>query len=272
MKRWRSTWWAYALLIYGGACAAFYSFQHLFFFQPKALDANHALTFPMRIRFTAQTLPFDSATKIDVVKFLPDSGVQPKGVVLFFHGNRYNVEHYSSYAPHFTSRGYECWMPDYPGYGRSTGEASIPLLQELALQLHKMAMKRYPADSILLYGKSLGSGVAAWLATRRDCRLLMLETPYASLADVASEYLPMLPVRWLMHHDLPVEDYLPNIAAPVVAWHGSADELIPLSKAARLRRYMKRRDIFYVLEGGRHNGLDSFSVYQRSLDSALLAR
>ena len=272
MKGWKASWWKYALLLYGGACAAFYSFQHLFYFQPQALDAQHALTFPMRIRFTEHKIPFDASTQIDVVKFLPDSGVQSRGVVLFFHGNRYNVEHYSSYAPYFTSRGYECWMPDYPGYGRSTGEASVPLLKELALQLHKMAMKRYPADSIVLYGKSLGTGVAAWLATRRSCRLLMLETPYSSLADLSSEYLPMLPVGLLMHDDLPTLDWLQQVQAPIIAWHGTADELIPLSKAARLSSAMKSTDAFYVLPGGRHNGLAEFSVYQRSLDSALLTR
>jgi hypothetical protein len=260
----------YGLLVYLVLCGGFYFYQHLFFFQPRKLDVNHVLTFPVQIRFAEAKLPFDSATIIDVVKFLPDDSV-PRGVVLFFHGNRYNVEHYSTYAPYFTSKGYECWMPDYPGYGRSSGEISVPVLKEVALQLYKMARAKYPAEKIMLYGKSLGSGIAAYTASQRDCRLLMLETPYRSLSQLAAAYLFLVPVKWLMHADLETEAYLPLVQAPIVAWHGTDDELIPVTHAASLTTHFKPGDQLYIVADATHNSLPAFVSYRHSLDSVLHA-
>lgn len=249
-------------------CGLFYFYQHLFYFQPQKLDVKHALTFPVHIRFQEAKIKFDSATEIDVVKFLPETP-RPKGVVLFFHGNRYNLEHYSTYAPYFTRRGYECWMPDYPGYGRSTGETSIPILKDLSIQLYKMANARYASDSIIIYGKSLGSGVGAYLASKRDCKMLMLETPYESISSLTSEYLFMLPVKMLLHDDLETGPYLSMVNAPVLAWHGDKDELIPLAEAIRLTRFMKPADKFYVLRSANHNGIPAVEWYHKSLDSSL---
>ena len=179
------------LLIYGLICGLFYTYQKHFFFRPKALDDQHKYQFVEGVPYTETKLPFDSATVIDVIRFLPKDSI--KGVVLFFHGNRSNVEHYSRYAPYFTRKGYECWMPDYPGFGRSTGELDIDILQKLSIQLYKMARAKYSPSQVVIYGKSLGTGIAAYLASERDCRHLLLETPYYSLASVAANYLFFAP-------------------------------------------------------------------------------
>jgi len=257
-----------SILLYLLLCALFYGYQHLFFFQPKALDANHVLTFPIRIKASTVKIPFDSATVIDVVRFAPDTG-KPKGVVLFFHGNRYNVEHYSSYAPYFTKKGYECWMPDYPGYGRSSGAMSVPLLEALSLQLYKMARARYPAQHISIYGKSLGTGVAAFLAAQQPCKQLILETPYSSLADLAAEFAFFLPVQWLMRYNLNSKQYLETTAVPITMLHGTADELIPYANAVSLLNAAKPTDAFYTVAGGKHNNLPSFALYHHVIDSLL---
>jgi pimeloyl-ACP methyl ester carboxylesterase len=258
----------YIVLLYIVLCGVFYSYQHLLYFQPKKLDINHALSFPMRIRFKEAKIPFDANTVIDVVKFEPDIDT-PKGVVLFFHGNRYNVEHYSTYAPYFTKLGYECWMPDYPGYGRSTGEINVKILKEIALQLHKMARAKYASDSIFIYGKSLGSGIAAYLASKRDCKLLMLETPYYSMSALTAEYLFMLPVKWLLREDIATHEYLPQVTAPVIVWHGTQDELIPITQASKLIPLMKPADKFYVIPGANHNSIPASPLFNNSIDSAL---
>ncbi len=250
------------------ACGVFYFYQHLFYFQPKQFDINHVFSFPVRIRFKEAKIPFDSSTIIDVVKFQPEDSV-PKGVVLFFHGNRYNVEHYSTYAPYFSRNGYECWMPDYPGYGRSTGEVSVPMLKEIAMQLFKMARAKYPSEKIMIYGKSLGSGIAAYLASQRDCKVLMLETPYYSLSELSSEYLFMMPVKYLLHEDLATNEYLPNVTAPTVVWHGSSDELIPLTEASRLIPLLKPKDRFFIMPDANHNSIAHYPAYQHSIDSLL---
>jgi pimeloyl-ACP methyl ester carboxylesterase len=256
------------ILIYGVLCGLFYTYQQYFYFKPKTLDAHDAYSFKDRLKYNEVSLPFDSATIIDIIKFLPEDSVS-KGVVLFFHGNRFNVEHYSSYAPYFTKHGYECWMPDYPGYGRSTGEMNIDILQKLSIQLYKMARVNYRPDQIIIYGKSLGTGIAAYLASMRDCRALILETPYHSLSSLTGNYLFFMPVHLLIKYNIDTYKHFQNITAPITAMHGDKDELIPLSNALGLLNDMKPSDAFYIIPGGTHNTLPMFNVYTHVVDSVL---
>ncbi|MCU0389337.1 MAG: lysophospholipase [Chitinophagaceae bacterium] len=256
------------VLSYALVCGLFFAYQHLLYFQPKALDVNHALTFPVRLKFSAVKIPFDTETQIDVVKFQPDSHyVKPKGVVLFFHGNRFNVEHYSTYAPYFAKHGYEVWMPDYPGYGRSTGEINAGLLDDIALQVYTMARKQFEPDRIILYGKSLGTGIASRLASVRDCRHLILETPYYSLSSLTQSYAWFLPVDWLLRFDLKTGEYFREINAPITALVAGNDELIPIDNSLRLLPDMKPSDRFIIVKEAKHNNLPDFKEYHQTIDS-----
>ena len=255
------------LIIYGLIAALFYSYQKHFFFQPKQLDKDHKYKFVEGVPYTETRLPFDSSTIIDVIRFLPADTV--KGIVLFFHGNRSNVEHYSRYAPYFTAHGYECWMPDYPGYGRSTGKMDVEVLQKLSIQLYKMARVNYKPSQIVIYGKSLGTGIAAYLASQRDCRHLVLESPYFNLASVAANYLFFLPVHRLVKYNLDTYRYFDDVTAPITIVHGDKDALIPLTNSASLISHMKTSDAFYIIRNGTHNNLPSFIKYKEILDSVM---
>ena len=254
--------------MYGVLCGIFYNYQQHFYFQPKTLALNNDFSFAPGLKYTETKLPFDKETVVDIVKFLPADTV--KGIVLFFHGNRFNVEHYSHYAPYFTKHGYECWMPDYPGFGRSTGEMNIAVLEQLSLQLYKMARVKYRPDQIVIYGKSLGTGIAAYLASERDCKQVVLETPYYSLASVTSNYMFFLPVHLLMKYDIDTYKFFDKITAPITVMHGDKDQLIPLSNAVKLIAHMKKNDGFYVIPGGKHNTLPKYGLYKEVVDSVMM--
>jgi uncharacterized protein len=255
------------ILIYAVLCGVFYNYQQYFYFQPKLLARNHKFNFANDLKHEETRLAFDKETVVDIVKFLPADSA--RGVVIFFHGNRFNVEHYSSYAPYFTKHGFECWMPDYPGYGRSTGELNVAMLEQLSIQLYKMARAKYRSDQIVIYGKSMGTGLAAYLAARRDCRHLVLETPYYSLSSLTSNYLFFLPVQLLLKYNLETRKYFKDITAPITILHGAKDELIPLTNAAALIPYMKSNDAFYILPGGKHNTLPRYPLYHHVIDSIM---
>ena len=256
------------MIIYGLIAALFYAYQQHFFFQPKQLDTSHKYQFVHGIPYTETKLAFDSSTVIDVIRFLPADSV--KGIVLFFHGNNSNIEHYSQYAPYFTQKGYECWMPDYPGYGRSTGKMDVDVLQKLSIQLYKMARVKYKPSEIIIYGKSLGTGLAAYLASQRDCRHLVLESPYYSLSSVADNYLFFLPVHRLVKYNLDTYRYFDDVTAPITVIHGGKDPLIPLTNSASLMAHMKSTDAFYIIRDGNHNNLTAFSKYTQVIDSVLM--
>jgi pimeloyl-ACP methyl ester carboxylesterase len=256
------------VLVYLLVCGLYYAYQHLLYFQPKSLNANHIFTFPVRLKFATLKIPFDENTQIDVVKFRADAQYQkPKGVVLFFHGNRFNVEHYSTYAPYFTGHGYEVWMPDYPGYGRSTGEIEMEVLDDLAVQLYKLARTQFAPGEIVVYGKSLGTGVASFLASQRDCRHLILETPYYSLSSLTQAYAYFLPIPNLIRFNLKTGAYFKEVGAPITVLTAAKDELIPLSNSLRLLTAMKKGDAFYIVDKAGHNGLPLQKQYHDIIDS-----
>jgi uncharacterized protein len=191
------------------------------------------------------------------------------GVVLYFHGNKGNIGRYGRHAAEFTARGYEVWMMDYPGFGKSTGPRSEQKLYDYALLLYKLARSRYRPDQIVIYGKSLGTGVAAQLASVRDCRRLILECPYFSMVSLIRHYLPIYPISTMLHYHFPTNEFLPSVTAPVAIFQGTADGLIPLSNAERLKSLLKPGDEFIPIEGGSHNDLADFPLFHQKLDSLL---
>lgn len=217
--------------------------------------------------FTEFNLRLDAETNFNVIRFHTKDTA--KGVVLYFHGNRENVKRYAPFAKHFTRNGYEVWMADYPGYGKSTGKMSEALLYEEALQVYKRARAEYPPNKIILYGKSIGTGIAAQLASVRDCRELLLETPYFSMVSLVRRVLWMYPLDLLMQYRFPTNEYLKKVTAPVTILHGTDDGLIAYDHALQLKKVLKPGDVFVELEKGKHNNLHTFPLFQQTIDRVL---
>ncbi|MCU0375139.1 MAG: lysophospholipase [Chitinophagaceae bacterium] len=254
------------LLCYVLLCALFFAYQQNLLFSPKALEASHIYSFSGVQRFAALPIVFDADTKIELVKFLPaDSNAASRGVVLFFHGNKDNVEHYSRYAPYFTRHGYEVWMPDYPGYGKSTGELTEDILYQIAEQVYKMARVNFEANRVVIYGKSLGTGIAAQLAAGHPAAHLLLETPYYNMTLLARSYAPILPVGLLLKYQLPAYLHLPLAKAPVTMLVAGHDEVIRPENTLKLLPLLRAGDSCLVLPGARHNSIPDYPQYHKAI-------
>lgn len=261
-------WIKLLLLVYALIGIAAYYLQDYFLFHPEPLARNQKFEFDQPHREV--NIPYDAASNLNIVQFSADSFPGgPKGVVLYFHGNKKNINWYARQVPEFTRRGYELWMIDYPGFGKSTGPLTEERLYAYAAQLYKMARAGYGADSIIIYGKSMGTGIAAELASTRSCKLLLLETPYYSLRSLVGRYLPVYPVSRMIHYNLPTWQYLPKVLAPVVIFQGTDDGVVPYSNAVRLQPLLKAGDRFITIEGGSHNDLQEYEGYRLGLDSVL---
>ncbi len=245
---------------------ALYYLQDKLLFHPQALPAGSSYHFNQP--FTEANIELDANTSINMVQFtVPDS--LRKGIVLYFHGNRENINHYAGFASNFTRNHYEVWMPDYPGFGKSTGKFSEEVLYEMALQVYKLARTKYKPEQIIIYGKSLGTGIAAELASVRDCRQLILETPHYSFTSLMRIICWMYPVDMLSHYKMPIHTYLSKVTALITIFHGTADGVIPYFNAQRLKPVLKSTDEFVTIEGGSHNDLNGFALMQQKLDSLL---
>ena len=259
-------WVKVIILVYCAAGFALYYFQDYFLFHPIPLARNHRYNFS--VPYKELNIPYDAASNLNIIQFAA-TGKPTKGVVLYFHGNRKNISWYARHAPALTRQGYEVWMPDYPGFGKSTGKLTEKRLYEYATQIYKLARTRYGKDDIIIYGKSMGTGIASYLASVNDCRELILETPYYSMHSLAAHYFPIYAVSKLIHYRLPTFEYLPKVMAPVTIFHGTSDWVIPYSNAKELETVLKPGDQFITIEGGSHNDLNEFPRMQQVLDSLL---
>ena len=251
------------LLVYIIGGIFLYFIQDLLLFHPTPLPQNH--TFSFRQPFEEVNVPVDGRT-LSIVKFHPHS--VRRGIVLFFHGNRHNVEHYSKYPSLFTKNGYEIWMIDYPGFGKSTGKRTEEAMYHDALLMYNYAAKEINKDSLVIYGKSIGTGVASFLASQRQSKQLILETPYYSIDALARHYFPFYPVIPMTRYSFPIYKYLKDVKTNVAIFHGTADEVIPYKQAKQLTAENKNVQLI-TIAGGKHNNLSRFPLFQQKLDSLL---
>ena len=259
-------WIKIILAVYALLGIAFYYLQEKILFQPWPLATNQVFKF--KEPFVESNLRLDELTNYNLVQFKTKDSVT-KGVVLYFHGNKGNINRYAKFAKNFTRNAYEVWMIDYPSFGKSTGQLSEVNLQEMALQLYKLARVQYKPAQIILYGKSMGTGIAAQLASIRDCKQLILETPYYSMVSLVNHYAFIYPVESILHYKFHTDQYLPKVVAPICIFHGTKDQLIPYSNAEQLKKIIKSTDLFVTLEKGTHHNLNEFPLMQQKLDSLL---
>ncbi len=241
--------------------------QESLIFHPKALSADYQFRFERP--FKEILLPLNNKNMLSIVQFKTADTTHIRGIVLYFHGNRENINRYEKYAINFTKHGYEVWMIDYPGYGKTTGKKTEERFYKDADVMYRMASVKISSDSIIIYGKSLGTGIASELAAVNNCRRLILETPYYSISSLGWYHFPIYPVQRMSRYHFPVYTYLQETKAPVTIFHGTNDQVIPYRHAKKLMNVLKPGDEFITIEKGRHNNLNDFELFHRRLDSVL---
>lgn len=267
MKRKKVFFWLrIVLIVYAGFGIALYYFQSRLLFHPVVLPSDYQFTF--KIPYSESSIPMNREDTIHMLRFMPDSA-EPKGLVVYFHGNMENVNHYADAVTVFTRKGFEVWIPDYPGFGKSRGEMEERKLYRMADQVLKLAASRFGKDSIILYGRSFGTGIASYAASTGRGRLLILESPYYSIPSLFRKYLFMYPLGRILDFEMPVWKYLQQTGCPVVIFHGKSDGVIPFDGTVRLKKFLKPGDDFITIPKGSHNDLSSFPEYQKKMDELL---
>lgn len=248
-----------ALAIYGGVCLFYYLFQERFIFIGFRKSPRYRFRFDCP--FEEVWLERDDGARLNGVLFNAD---EPRGIVLYFHGHHGSVQRWGRTADRFTALGFEVLMPDPRGYGKSTGKRSEQSLIDDAVAWFDHA-ERISGRMPVVYGRSLGSGLAVPVAARRKARLLLLETPFANLIDVAWNYLPFLPYRLLLRYPFRSDRAMRGVRCPVHIFHGQRDQVVPYSSALRLYAAIPAgtdRE-FHSFPKGRHSNLLRFTRFLR---------
>ena len=264
-KFWK--WVRIIFIVYVAGGIALYFLQDYILFHPVTLKKEHKYDFPEKHKDI--NIPINENSNLNIIQFFSTDSIR-KGVVLYFHGNKKNISWYAKYPPYFTRHGYEVWMIDYPGFGKSTGKFTERTLYNWADYLYSFAKTKFSADSIIIYGKSMGTGIAAHLASLQPCQRLILETPYYDFPSLIKQYFPIYPVDWMLHYKIPTNQYLEKVEVPVTIFHGTDDNVIRYSNAETLKKFLKKPgDEFLTIKGGKHNDLFKFKETIEKLDSLL---
>ncbi len=238
--------------------------QENYIFYPEKLPFDYAFSFPVPF----QELNFKTADNITINGLLFKAGCS-KGVVLYLHGNAGNLRSWGDLYADFTTRGYDVLFIDYRGYGKSTGTIeNEEQLHEDAKLIYQSLIENYGEDKIVVYGRSLGTGIAAKLAAEHKPKLAILETPYYNFTEVARHHFPSLLVMLILKYKLETNKYISNIKCPVYLFHGTNDQTIPYEHSPRLVALSSNIHLT-TLKGGTHNNLSEFTEYQEQLTKIL---
>lgn len=256
-----------AAVIYLALCLVLYFFQEKVIFFPQKLPQDYQFTF--RNKFEEVFLESNEAgrARIHALHFF---SVQPKGVILYFHGNAGSLAGWGQVAGAFTKLGYDVFMPDYRGYGKSTGKISQAALFSDARLCYDYLKQKYAARDIVIYGRSIGTGIAAYLASQIPHRFLILETPFYGLAQIARSYFPFLPVNQLIRYPLESYQYLQAVETPVYIFHGLQDEIVAYASGKKLEESLDGKNVEMItIPHGGHNNLGQFEKYWEGLKKIL---
>lgn len=246
--------------VYALLCVIFYFFQHYFFFRPEILPSH--FTYKYAFDFEEKTFEMEDGGIINSIYFqVPNS----RGVVYYLKGNSRSIKGWGKFAKDFLGNGFDFFMMDYRGFGKSRGKRTESILYNDAQHLYRWLLESYPENKIVVYGRSLGSGIATRVASWNQPNMLILDSPYYSFRYQIRRFGWFLPLRFLLRYQIRSDQFFKSMRCPVHIIHGNADRLIPFKNSQKLVETRPDITTLYEIEGGGHNDLPDFGEYYEHL-------
>lgn len=247
-----------------------YSNQEEILFRKKTLPQDYAFQFEEP--FQEFFLEPEPGVKINALYFTAEN---PKGAVIYYHGRGGDLSgNWDRVSKEFTSRGYDLFIMDYRGFGKSRGKLSERALFKDADFCYNYISSKFPEDQVIVYGRSLGTGIATYVASHHDPKRLILESPYFSILDLTPRQVPYLPkfiIPMLLKYHFRTDKWIVLVDSPIHIFHGTEDELVPFDSSTRLLNLIrKKKDAALIsIEHGKHDHLRFHPTYQKALDQIL---
>jgi pimeloyl-ACP methyl ester carboxylesterase len=243
----------------------FYFFQEKFIFiNWKKLDRNYQYTFPNK--FEEVFIKTDINNEINALHFkLPN----PKGVVLFCHGNKGNLTRWGNRVAYFLEYNYEVLVFDYRNYGKSTGDYNEEEMYNDALSTYKHLQKDFKEENIVVYGFSLGGTFATRIASQNNPKELVLEAPFYNLKKALQCYSKIAPTFLLKYHFRTDNDII-KVTAPITVFHGNNDSTTSYKGSKKLLELNSSTKNNHIeIDGGTHHNIREFPIYKEKLKEIL---
>ncbi len=251
------------VLIIAALHVLLYFFQEKLIFFPSLTDPN----FRYQTRYPHQEVKLEAdGASLHALHFKHEN---PKGLILYFHGNGGDLKDWSSIGDELAASGFDVLIYDYRGYGKSTGRiSSESQLHSDAKLMFDYAKKKFEDHQIILFGRSIGTALATKLASQHPVKQVILESPYESLSSISRKLYPYV-LPFILKYTLRNDEFAPQVKSPVLILHGTEDEIIPFSSGLALSKRFTGPTSMVAIQGGHHNDLSLFPEYQNALASTL---
>jgi fermentation-respiration switch protein FrsA (DUF1100 family) len=246
------------------------AFQEKIIFRSEVLPQDHVFT---------SSVPFEElylkANDGAILHGLHYQQENPKGVIVYYHGNARTLEYWGEWAEGLSKKyTYDVVIMDYRGYGKSLGKRSFKAMLGDALLFYDYAKVKFSEENITIFGRSLGGAfathTATHTATQRNAKQLLLESTFTSVYDIGKQRFWFLPLKWLLNYPFQNIKNIENIQMPTSFIHGTNDAVVPYDHGQKLyKKSGSGTKEFYTIKNGEHNNLIAFPAYFNALDAIL---
>ncbi len=262
--------WKFLILaacLYAGITALIYFRQSSLIYYPN-IAGRHLGATPQQIGLAFEDVELLTGDEVRLHGwFIPSDNA--RGTLLFFHGNAGNISHRLDSIAIFNRMNLDVFIFDYRGYGQSEGKVSETgtYLDAEAAWSYLVETRGIDADEIVVFGRSLGASIAAWLAHHHRPAALILESSFSSVPSMAQRLYPFLPVKLLSNFSYDTRQYVSRISCPLLVVHSKNDEIIPYAEGRLVFDAAPADKQFLDLRGGHNDGfLVTGEVYRDGLN------
>ena len=252
-----------ALVYIGLGAIVFFMQSRLVFVPFRTIDATPD---DVGLPYKPVRLTTDDGLKL-LAWFVPSE--KPRATVLFCHGNAGNISHRLDTLHLLHKMHLNTFIFDYRGYGQSEGKPSEggTYRDAMAAWHHLIDTEKIPPGQIIIFGRSLGGAVAAWLATHTTPKALILESTFTSVPDMGAKLYPFLPIRLLARIRYPTLERMAEVRCPVLVVHSPDDDIVPFAHGQRLFEAAREPKELLKIQGTHNEGfVSSGELYTHGLD------
>ena len=252
------SWGLIALLPFLNACMP----QERVIFTPKRLSHNHQFHF--NTPFEELNIVNSQGIRLNGLHFYAQNHPKSKGAILFLHGNADNINRWGKYSDLWTKLGYDFFVFDYQGFGKSGG--AIQNEKQLYDDIHTMfhyVNQHFEKEQITVIGYSIGTGLAAESAQHFGLQRVILIAPYFNFPQLAKQKVPFVPSS-LIRYKIPTNEFLTNMVqqnpnTKIIIFHGKRDKIIRVKHSQNLSDLLKENVQFWALDCGHRDILSANS-------------
>jgi len=243
---------------------ALYFFQEKLIFFPQKLEQSYRYDFGQN--FKELMIKTSDDKLLNALLFEAD---RPKGLIFYLHGNAGSLESWGGVAKLYMDMNYDVFILDYRGFGKSGGKiiGEEQLFEDNQIAYNKVK-EIHKEEDIIILGHSIGTGLAAKLASENNPKLLILQAPFYSFTEMMSNQF-FFPI-FILRYKFQTNEFLKQCKCPVVIFHGDKDEVVNYKWSLKLKEEFKEKIQLITLHGESHNGITENEDYRKELQKILV--